>query len=327
MQKRNKVAFIIVCWNNEDLIEECFESIKKQTYKNNAVFLIDNGSKDNSVSKAKKLMPEANIIEAGANLGFAKGNNVAIKKALEDKSVGYVALINTDATLDSKWLERLVNFADSKPKSACLQGTTLDYYNHGIIDSTHIFLARNGQATQGSWRDYREFELGPKRVFGVNAAACLITRNFIEEQPFGDELFDEKMFMYLEDVDVAARATVIGWENYLVPGAVAYHMGSASSGKNPGYSLYMTFRNNTGMIIKNFPLRLIIRLIPRIVMSDIHTFKHLRRQGKQEAGWRIIKGRVIGIIRAPIFLKDRRKLVKKRNIDTEYLWHLMRKGY
>lgn len=324
---RTRVAFIIVCWNNEDLLKECLASIEEQTYKNIVTYLVDNGSADNSVSTARKLMPDAIVIEAGENLGFAKGNNVGIVKALEDENVGYIALLNTDARLERTWTEKLVKFATSKPRAACLQGTTLDYYNHDIIDSTHIYVARNGQATQGSWRDYFERELGPKKVFGVNAAACLITRDFIEAQPFGHELFDESMFMYLEDVDVAVRATVMGWDNYLVPFARAYHMGSASSSKNPGFSLYLTFRNNSGMIIKNFPFSVMLRLLPKIILSDIETFRHLRRQGRKKISWIIPKARIAGFFRAPIYWVKRRKMMKTSTIDNGYLWTLMKKGF
>lgn len=322
-----KVAFIIVCWNNEDLLEECLKSIEEQTYTNHLTIIVDNGSKDNSVSTARSLMPSAIIVEAGKNLGFAKGNNVGIKKAFEDNDVKFVALLNTDARLDKEWLTKIIEFAKHKPRGACYQGTTLDYYDHGIIDSTHIFISHNGQATQGSWRDVYQGEFGPKKVFGVNAAACVISRAFIEAQPFGQEVFDETMFMYLEDVDLATRAVVMKWDNYLVAGARAFHMGSASSGKNPGFSLYMTFKNNTGLIIKNLPWLTIIKLFIAIPRSDLETFRHLRRQGKNEASWRIVKGRVAGLYPTPIYLFKRYKLRHLRKVDNKYLWQLMKKGY
>lgn len=144
-----KTAFIIVCWNNADLIEECLQSIKNQTNKNHTTIVVDNDSKDDSVEVVKKFMPDAKVIQSGSNLGFAKGNNLGIKKALEDKDVDFIALLNTDARVEPKWLERITNFAAGKPRAACLQGTTLDYYNHKIVDSTHIFVSRNSQATQG----------------------------------------------------------------------------------------------------------------------------------------------------------------------------------
>ncbi len=326
MNKPN-AAFVIVCWNNNDLLEECLDSIKNQTFKNHKTIIVDNGSTDDSVITIKKIMPEAIVIESKKNLGFAKGNNVGINEALKDQEVGFIALLNTDARLDNDWLEKLIIFTENKPKAACLQSTTLDYYDQSIIDSTHIYIAQNGQATQGSWRDDYESEMGPMKVFGVNAAACLITRAFIDEQPYKKEFFDETMFMYLEDVDIAVRATVMGWDNYLVPGTKAYHMGSASSGKNPGFSLYLTFRNNTGLIFKNLPFITICKLTPRIFLSDIETFRHLRRLGKNKTSWIIPKGRIAGIFRSPLFLLKRNKIRKVSNIDRDYLWHLMRKGY
>lgn len=322
-----KTAFIIVCWNNADLLEECLQSIKDQSTKNHMTIIIDNDSKDNSVEVAQRFMPEAEVIQTGANLGFAKGNNVGIKKALEDKNVEYIALLNTDARIDTQWLEGITKFSEGKPRAACLQGTTLDYYNHEVIDSTHIFVSRNSQATQGSWRDPYYTEFGPKKVFGVNAAACVMTRRFLEAQPFGDEFFDETMFMYLEDVDIAARATVMGWDNYLVPKARAYHMGSASSGKNPGFSLYLTFRNNLGMVIKNFPLSIALRLIIAMPRSDYNTFRHLRRQGKKQASWKIYKGRLFGLFRSPIYLWKRARLSRSRKASRQYIWDLMGKGF
>jgi GT2 family glycosyltransferase len=209
-----------------------------------------------------------------------------------------------------------------------LQSITLDYYDHGIIDSTHLYISRLGQATQGSFRrplPYN-FDTAPEKVFGCNAAARLVSRAFIEAQPF-KEFFDETMFMYLEDVDIAARATVMGWDNYVVPGTRAYHMGSASSGKNPGFSLYMTFRNNTGLLIKNLPLPILLRILVSIPKSDRASIRHLKRLGKQDAVPYVIKGRLASLKYVPIFIFKRRKLKKYHDIDSTYLWQLMRRGF
>ncbi|MEI9913717.1 MAG: glycosyltransferase family 2 protein [Candidatus Saccharibacteria bacterium] len=323
-----KVAFIVVCWNNSDLLKTCLNTIKEQDYPEIETILVDNDSKDDSVEVARKLMPDIRIIQNESNRGFAEGNNIGIKEALEDKSVKYVALLNTDATLDKSWTSSIVNFCKDKPQAACLQGTTLDYYDHDVIDSTHIYLARSGQATQGNWREYYQgAEYGPRKVFGVNAAACVITRDFIEAQPFKD-LFDQTMFMYLEDVDLSTRATIMGWDNYLVPGARAYHMGSVSSSKkDPSYSLYMTFRNNSGVILKNMPIGIMFKLMPRIAKSDYQTFQHLRKQGKSKAARSIVKARFAATLYVPIFLFKRLKLSRHKNIDTDYLWTIMKKGY
>jgi GT2 family glycosyltransferase len=323
----NKVAYIVIGWNNSDLLDECFASIAEQTYPDKVAYYVDNDSADDSVALVEKKYPDVRIIQTGSNTGFARGNNIGIAAALKDEDVAHVVLLNSDARLDPKWTEQIVKFAELKPKGALFQGTTLDYYNHAIVDSTHIFLARNGQGTQGGWRYYYTNDFGPKRVFGVNAAACLVTRSFLEAQPFGEEIFDEQFFMYLEDVDLSMRATVMGWDNYLVPDARAYHMGSASSGKNPGFSLYMTFRNNTALLLKNLPMKLIFRMLPNLIRGDIDTIKTLRRIKKKGAVSKVVKGRIIGVFRSLLFLKKRQAMKKAQNIDTDVLWSLMDKGF
>lgn len=323
----SRVTYIVVGWNNRDLLEECFVSLGAQTYKNTHIIYVDNDSKDDSVEFVAKQFPKIEIIQTGYNSGFAVANNIGIKEALKDESVSHVALINSDATLDSAWTSKIITFASLKPKGALFQGTTLDYYNHNIVDSTHIFVSHNGQGTQGNWRNYYVKEFGPKRVFGVNAAACMISRAFIEKQPFGDQVLDKSFFMYLEDVDLVTRAVVMGWDNYLVPDARAFHMGSASSGKNPGFSLYMTFRNNTGMLLKNFPIILIIRILPKLIRGDIETIITLRRQKRHGAIRKVLKGRLVGIIRMPLYILKRIKLSRYRKISREDLWNLMSKGY
>lgn len=323
-----KIAFIIVGWNNKKLLKECFESINSQTYHNVKTVFVDNDSSDESVEWVKEKYPKVIVLAQSSNTGFARGNNLGIKAALEDPDVKYVALLNTDARLDPRWTEHVANFAEMKPKGACFQGTTLDYYNHAIIDSTHIFTSRNGQGTQGNWRHNFVHDLGPKKVFGVNAAACIISRRFIENQPFSSELFDEKMYMYLEDVDLAARATVMGWDNYLVPRALAYHMGSVSSkAKRQDFSLYMTFRNNSAMLYKNFPWKIIRMMSLRLIKGDIDTIRTLWRTNRRNEIWAVIKGRSVGIIRIPLFSRKRMRMSQVRNIDHDYLWQLMSEGY
>jgi GT2 family glycosyltransferase len=119
----------------------------------------------------------------------------------------------------------------------------------------------------------------------------------------------------------------MGWDNYLVPGAQAYHMGSASTSKDSTYSLYMTFRNNSGVLIKNFPLKILLLTLPKLIRGDIDTLKELRRIGKKKASHKMLKGRLVGILRIPLFLSKRFKLLSGRQVDKNYLWKLMNRGY
>jgi len=322
----SKVAYIIVGWNNRDLLEQSFKSLYDQTFTDHPIIYVDNSSADDSVEYVKKTFPEVRIIEPGSNTGFAKGNNIGFAEALKDKEVEYMVMLNSDAILADDWTALMYDFASKKPKGALFQGTTYDFYNHAIIDSTHIYISRNGQGTQGSWRYFAKADMGPKKVFGVNAAACMISRRFIETQPF-NQVFDEALFMYLEDIDLACRATVMGWDNYLVRGVKAYHMGSASSGKNPGFSLYMTFRNNGAVLFKNLPLGMLLKMMPKIIKGDLDTIRTLRNTNRSSAVKSVIKGRCVGMLRIPLFTFKRLRVRKISKIDHDYLWQLMDRGY
>jgi hypothetical protein len=104
-------------------------------------------------------------------------------------------------------------------------------------------------------------------------------------------------------------------------------MGSASSGKDSTFSLYMTFRNNSGVLVKNLPLKLLIRIFPKVVRSDIDTIIELRRLNKKSAAYAVIKGRVTGVLRIPLFLPKRWKILHNHQAEEEYIWELMENGY
>jgi len=327
---QDTVAYIIVSWNNKDLLKECIQSIADQDCtEKKRIILIDNNSSDDTIEYLEKDFPNVEVIASLENNGFAKGNNIGIKFALKDKAVKYIVLLNTDARLEGNWTSVLVKAAEKRPMAATMQSITVDYYNHNVIDSTHIYISEYGQAIQSSWREPIEigYDIAPLKVFGCNAAAMLISRSFIETQPFED-LFDETMFMYLEDVDLAARATVMGWDNFVIPGTRAYHMGSVSSSKkDPSFSLYMTFRNNMGLLIKNLPTKIFFIIFLRMIKADIASIKHLQRTGKSKAIPAIIKGRLMGILFIPVFIVKRYKLKPYRKINKDYLWRLMKHGY
>ncbi|HUD10552.1 MAG TPA: glycosyltransferase family 2 protein [Candidatus Saccharimonadales bacterium] len=324
------VAYVVVAWNNQELLDDCILSINQQDYEGRKkIILVDNASSDDTVEYITKTYPEVEIIAEKDNHGFAKGNNIGIDRALEDGGVAYVVLLNTDARLDSNWTSCLTAAAQLRPLTATMQSVTLDYYDPGIIDSSHIYISKFGQGTQGSWRQPIAYgnDVAPQKVFGCNAAAMLITRKFIEAQPFRD-LFDETMFMYLEDVDLAARATVMGWDNFVVPGTRAHHMGSVSSSKkDPSFSIYMSFRNNTGLLIKNLPLMLLLKVLVRMPRADRASILHLKRIGKDKAVWPLIKGRLTSVLYVPIFIYKRMKLKSHRRVDKDYLWQLMHHGF
>lgn len=316
------VYFIVVCYNNEQLLDTCLESIYKQTYKKCKIIVVDNASTDNSIKKLKTAHKTVKLIESSENQGFAIANNIGIKQALDDPDCGYIAFLNTDATVDPNWTTTLVEFAQSTPNCASLQTPTLDYYDHTILDSRGITIDPQGRARQLGHREiYKKQE--NHVVFGVNAAACLYSAAFLKQQPFKDDYFDSDMWMYLEDVDLAARATMSGWSNWYIEGAFAYHMGSASSGKNPGFSVFLCYRNNYPLLLKNLPLMALIKASAGAVYTDLITLFSLLR-GKNYVPFKaIVRGRFKSIPMLGLFLKKRKQLRQSSKISSSELHKLM----
>ncbi len=321
-------AVVVVSWNNETLLNECLESVRAQTIGAERIqtILVDNASEDGSVQFVQARFPEVEVIEVGWNSGFSHANNVGIRHAFEDPSVAGVVMLNSDARLRPNWLETIVSFAETRPRGASFQSLTLDHANPSVIDSHHLYVGRSLHATQFDTGKPLDRDYATQRVFGVNAAAALYTRAFLEAQPF-DNYLDETMGMYLEDVDLAARALVMGWESWFVAGTNATHIGSASSKKrSSGFALRQTWRNQPVMLLTNFPMRLLIRGIRGFLAHEIGAIRHLRATGQPELVAEIVRGRRDGLRLIPYALARRKRLRAHRILDPELLWSFMNEG-
>lgn len=319
---RAMVTFVIVGWNNKDLLDECFISVTQQTYKNRSIIYVDNGSTDDSINYVKERYPTITVLDAGSNQGFAIGNNMGIAASFKNKDCRYVALLNSDARLASDWLEKLISFAESHPHGASFQSPTFDYYDRTVLDSIGIAINRRGQAVQLGYRQPKA-SLRTQKVFGVNAAAALYSRTFLEEQPFGEDYFDSAMWMYLEDVDLAARATVMGWENWSVNESEAYHMGSASSSKNPGFSVHLIYRNNLPLLVKNLPLPIVLKILPRLAAADCRILYGLVRGRNYVVAKALLRGRLRSLPMSFGFWAKHRQLQQRSVLNRSSLWDLL----
>ncbi len=327
-----KTAVVVVCWNNEALLEGCLDSLCAQTISADLIrtVLVDNGSSDGSVAFVRSNYPSVNVVEVGWNSGFAHANNVGIAAAFADPDVDGVVLLNSDARLAPDWISVVTSFARQRPRGATFQALTLDASNHDVVDSHHVFLARSLHAMQfGTGVSVQSSGLDDscsERVFGVNAAACLYTRSFLDAQPF-EEYFDSTMFMYLEDVDLALRALMMGWESWYVEGTRAYHMGSASTATRArGFALRQTWRNQPVLLLSNLPWSVLVRGLLGLLWHEVGAVRHLRATDQSSLVRSIARGRVAGLRLIPHALRRRRQLRPFVVADAEHVWSLMRDG-
>jgi GT2 family glycosyltransferase len=321
------VAVVIVSWNNEDIIAGCLESVSGQTYPQSHLhtYVVDNDSSDFTVAIVADGFPQVTVVQTGWNSGFAFGNNRGIERAQTDREHAYVVLLNSDATLAADWVETLVRHASTRPRGACFQSLTLDYWNTEQQDSHHVFMNSGLQAVQAGYGQPITAST-TERVFGVNAAAAMYSTAFFREQPF-DEVLDERMFMYLEDVELSLRALVMGWENWFVAGTTAFHMGSASTKTRPnGFALGQTWRNQMVLFVAHLPWMKVIGALPALIRHDRGALNHLRFTGQNAAIPAAIRGRLAGLLLVPYALKKRRKMATVNTVPFASVEVFMRTG-
>jgi len=245
--KEPKVSVLILNWNNWDDTKECLESLSKIKYKNYEVFIMDNGSKDNSVAEIKKWMKKrvfgkkrVVFMPHKKNYGFAKGNNLAIKQVIKEGKSKYIHLLNNDAIVDKDFLGELVKVYE-KNKKVGIAGSKVYSYGGNIIQSIGCklnmtrgdqIICGSGELDEGQYEKIQEFDF-------VCGASLLISIEMLEK--IG--LMEENYFLYFDDPDWGIKVKEAGYKVVYVPKSKIWHKGMASIGKISGYGEYYATRN------------------------------------------------------------------------------------
>ena len=216
-----KVSIIILNWNGLKYTIECLESLKKITYPNYEVIVVDNGSEGNDADVLeKRYKGYIKLIRNKENLGFTGGNNIATRQVLKEGKSNYILFLNNDTKVDRDWLKELVRAADnSGPRVGRFQSKLLSYIDHRIIDSTGHKKVAGRVINRGKGQEDRGQFDKKKEIFSVRAASALYKKEMLQE--IG--LFDGNFFAGFEDVDLDFRANRAGWKAIFVPESIAYH--------------------------------------------------------------------------------------------------------
>ena len=237
-------------------MEPCLASLKKQTYKDYQILVVDNASTDGSVEYVKEHYPEIEVIALKKNYGFSKAVNVGIRRS----TTPYVILLNNDTTADPYYIEEMVRTIEKSPRIFSVSSKMIQMYHPELIDSAGDLYTLTGWGVcRGVGRpvsNYTETD----EVFSACAGAAIYRRQVF--QKIG--LFDEKHFAYLEDIDVGYRARIFGYRNLYCPTALVYHVGSGTSGsKYNSFKVRLSARNNIYLNYKNKPLlQLMVNFLP-----------------------------------------------------------------
>lgn len=235
------VWVIILNWNGKSLTVDCLESLKAVRYQNYHVLLVDNGSVDGSVPYLRQRYPDLDMVEIGKNLGFAEGNNVGMRIALE-KGADYVLLLNNDTIADPSFISDLVEAAEADPGIG-FAGPKVYFYDFkgrkdvisfagGLLDMRKGKSIHIGEKQVDSGQHDR-----PRDVDYVEGSCMLVRADVIKK--IG--MLDPAYFAYWEEMDWCVRGARAGYRLIYVPGSKIWHkIGASSVGSS---NVYLLTRN------------------------------------------------------------------------------------
>jgi GT2 family glycosyltransferase len=262
------VSVVVVTWNGLHHLRRCLPLVLDQALPGGAhleLLVVDNASTDGSREYLARLaQQDARLrpILNERNLGFSAPNNTAFRAARGE----FVATLNNDTLPQPGCLVALLEAARSDARIGSVASRMVFAHAPGIVQSAGIAIDRAGIA----WdrlvgRPVDEAEGGPIEVFGASAGAALYRRAMLEE--LGG--FDERFFMYLEDVDLAWRARLAGWRAVYAPAAVVHHAHSATAGEGSPLKNWHLGRNKIWSIAKCYPAPGLWRHLPLIAAYDV----------------------------------------------------------
>lgn len=304
------ITIIIVNYKTADLVSQVVQSVKDHAPADGVsahIVVVDNGSEDGSLERIGEQHPDIECIDAGGNIGFSKGNNLALRKL----DTPYAMLLNSDAFIEQGTLARLVEVMKQHPEVGVvgprilnLDRTDQDYPVAFPSIGEMFRRATQGAQFPAMGKDPHQ-PIPLPRIHGC----CLMARREVFEQV---GLLDEQFFMYDEDMDWCLRVSQAGWKLWLIPDASVVHLGGQTSGRAPSgrrdektvrpfnprmayelrksrYILYRKHRTVLDLVLLKACTDMF--MIAGLILASIHHFRGgdaAKRAGKQQEAYRKI---------------------------------------
>ncbi len=319
------LSIIIPNWNGKQFLQECFDSLMNQSYKNFEIIFVDNGSTDDSVDFVQERYGKyVKIIRNEKNLGFTGGCNVGIRFS----SGEFIILLNNDIWAHPNWLEELSKAIDIDHKIGMWGSKIYSYYNRDMIEAVGELIYWDGLCrAKGQYeKDHGQYENFEEILFPPGCGAMYRKRVFEE---IG--LFDEDFFTYADDAEIGIRARLAGWKGLYVYKAILYHKNSGTGGQHSPFKAFYVERNRFWITIKYFPLPLLFLTIFftlwRFLFQAYGALSHRGAAGRFTqiySPWYLIKILLkaygSGLKGIPLMLKKRRKLRSLRRVSFGEIW-------
>ena len=258
---------MILNYNGEKFLKSYMPSIV-QNSPEASIYLIDNGSNDNSINYIKKNFPLIKLVLHKKNLGFCDGYNKAVSKI----DAELICFMNNDVTVKNKWLPPIIDHFKKNPKTVIAQPHILDlkspeYFEYagaagGFIDRLGYPYCR-GRVFNSIEKDFGQFDKTQK-IFWASGA-CF----FIRKETFNSlNGFDSNFFAHQEEIDLCWRAFNRGLDVVSIGKSKVFHLGKGTLQSSPKKT-FLNFRNSLLSLLKNLPEKKTQRICERLFWDYI----------------------------------------------------------
>jgi GT2 family glycosyltransferase len=278
------------------------------------VILVDNGSTDTSIDLTRRDFPEVDIIALGQNLGLTG----AINRGIEQARGQIIVPLNNDTEVAPGWAQALVDTLAAYPDAGIVASKMLLFDERDKIHSAGDGFGTDGiPINRGVWqKDEGQFD-NDIYIFGGCGGAVAYRREMLQD--IG--LFDEDLFMYLEDVDLNWRAQLAGYRAVFASQAVVYHHLSATGGGV--IASFYTGRNTIIILAKDLPGFVFRRHWQAIIGAQLRIAWEASRAWRGEAARARLRGQLAGLWGLPKWLAKRSMVQQKRRVSDSYIEGLL----
>ena len=320
------LAVVILNYNGIKLIKKFLPSVIKFTPIEYNIYIIDNGSTDDSVKFIRSNFKRVKIVQLNKNYGYAKGYNIGLKNINDD----ILCLLNNDVEVTEKWTDKIMIQFENEKKTAVIQPKMKNFNNKDYFDyagASGGFLDRYGYPYCNG-RIYNKIEKDNNQYNEINkifwaCGACFFVRNNTFKKFDG---FDEIFWAHFEEIDLCWRLQNNGYNIRFNPNSTIYHVNAATLNRYDPKKTYFNCRNMLFTITKNSKQNLFLLLFEKHFIDAIIAIFLLFTRGLNHFT-AIIKAYISFYKHINLLIQYRRNNKRKiihyntRSIICEYLFH------
>lgn len=318
-----KIAIAILNWNGKNLLEKFLPSVFTNSPSNYCdIFIIDNGSDDDSIEFANKKFPEAKIIKLDKNYGFTGGYNKGLK---EITSYEFFIILNSDIEVTLGWIEPLLDKMNNDSQIGICGPKLLDYHNKnkfeyagasgGFIDKLGYPFCR-GRIFDSLETDEGQYN-SDVNCFWISGAALMI-RSELFWKAGG---FDESFFAHMEEIDLCWRVQNMGYKIVCIPDSFVYHLGGGTLSKENSRKTFFNFRNNLSLLYKNLPAKKLFSILTIRFFLDMLASFRMILQGSFKHTFAVYKAYFHFIIKIKKLRRIRKNIPQKDTRELEGIYN------